>query len=99
MNRIIVESQEDAKALYYEAQGWVALYEGNLIPKPPDEKPRMISLTDFTPSWAGINLTTDEMLNWLDANLKDWLVEARWTPSDSANLCKVYGLLMKRGEQ
>jgi len=74
MSRIIIKSQQDVKALYYEAQSWVDAYEGNLIPKPPDEKPRVIRLTEFTPSWAGINLTTDEMLDWLEANLKDWLV-------------------------
>lgn len=99
MNRIIVKSQQDAKALYYEAQGWVDLYEGNLIAKPPDEEPRIITLTEFTPSWAGINLTTDEMLDWLDANLKDWLVVARWSPSASANLSKVYALLFRGGQQ
>lgn len=99
MNRIIVKSQQDVKALYYEAQGWVALYEHNLVPKPPDEKPRIITLTEFTPSWAETNLTTDEMLNWLDANLKDWLVVAEWTPSASANLSKVYDLLLRGGKQ
>ena len=98
MNRVIVKSQEDAKALYYEVQGGVDLYEGNLIPKPPGEKPRIITLTEFTPSWAGINLTTDEMLNWLDANLKEWLVVANWSPT-SANLSKLYGLLFRGGEQ
>ena len=96
---MIIKSQQDVKALYFEAQGWVDLYEGNLIPKPPDEKPRIIRLTEFTPVWAGINLTTDEMLDWLDANLKDWLVVARWSPSASANLSKLYGLLFKGGEQ
>ena len=96
---ITVQSQQDVKALYYEAQGWVDLYEGNLVPKPPDEKPRIITFTEFTPSWAGTNPTTDEMLNWLDANLKDWLVAARWTPSNSANLSKVYGLLLTGGER
>lgn len=94
MDRIVVKSQRDVKALYYEAQGFVDLYEGNLVPRPPDEKPRIITLTEFTPSWASINLTTDEMLDWLDANLKDWLVAANWTPSKSANLSKVYGLLL-----
>lgn len=97
MNTIIVKSQRDAKALYYEAQGYVALYEGNLILKPADEKPRIITFTEFTPSWAGINLTTDEMLAWLEANLKDWLVVAEWSPSASANLSKVYDLLLRRG--
>ena len=96
---IIVKSQQDVKALYYEARGWVDHYEGILTPKPPDEKPRIITLTEFTPSWAGINLTTDEMLDWLDVNLKDWLVAARWTPSKSANLSKVYGLLLTGGER
>lgn len=95
MNRIIVQSQQDAKALYYEAQGWVDLYEGNLVPKPPDEKPRIIRFTEFTPSWARTNLTTDEMLDWLDINLKDWSVVAEWSPSASANLSRVYGLLLK----
>lgn len=91
---ITVQSQQDVKALYYEAQGFVDLYEGNLVPKPSDEKPRIITLTEFTPSWAGTNLTTDEMLNWFDTNLKDWLVVASWTPSESVNLSKVYGLLL-----
>lgn len=99
MDRIIVKSQEDVKALYYEAQGWVALYEGNLILKPPDTKPRMVRFTEFIPSWAGINLTTDEMLNWLDANLKEWLVVAEWTPSASVNLSKLYRLLFRGGAQ
>ncbi len=99
MDRIIVKSQQDVKALYFEAQGWKDAFEGNLIYKPPDEKPRIITLTEFTPSWAGINLTTDEMLEWLDANLKDWLVAARWTPSESVNLSKVYGLLLTGGER
>lgn len=99
MSKVIVESQQDVKALYYEAQGSVDLYEGNLIPKPPDEKPRMIRLTEFTPFWAGINLTTDEMLDWLGKHLKEWLVVAKWTPSASANLSKLYGLLFKGGEQ
>lgn len=98
MSRIIIQTQRDVKALYYEAQGLVDLYEGNLIPKPPDEKPRIIRLTEFTPSWAGINLTTDDILNWLDTNLKDWLVVARWSPGASASLSKVYGLLLKGGE-
>jgi len=95
---IIVNSQRDAKALYYETQSWVDAYEGNLVSKPPDEKPRTITLTEFTPSWAGVNLTTDEMLNWLDANLKDWLVVANWSPSPSATLSKIYGLLLKGGQ-
>lgn len=99
MNRIIVKSQQDAKALYYEAQGWVDAYEANLVPKPPDEKPRQIILTEFTPSWAGTQLTTDEMLNWLDTNLKDWLIVARWSPDASANLSKLYVLLFRGGEQ
>jgi len=99
MNKIIVRCQRDAKALYYEAQGWVDLYEGNLVPKPPDEKPRVITLTDFTPSWAGINLTTDEMLAWLDKHLQEWLVVANWTPTPSANLSRVYSLLLKGGNQ
>ena len=94
---ITVQSQQDVKALYYEAQGFVDLYEGNLVPKLSDEKPRIITLTEFTPSWAGTNLTTDEMLDWLYINLKDWLVAARWTPSKSANLSKVYGLLLTGG--
>ena len=98
MNKIIVRCQRDAKALYYEAQGWVDLYEGNLVPKPSDEKPRMIRLTEFTPSWAGINLTTDEMLNWLDKHLKDWLVIAKWSPSESANLSRLYALLFRGGK-
>lgn len=96
---ITIQSQQDVKALYYEAQGWVDHYEGNLIPKPPDEKPRIITLTEFTPSWAGTSLTTDEMLDWLDANLKDWLVVAKWSPSNSANLSKVYALLFRGGQQ
>ncbi len=96
---ITVQSQQDVKALYFEAQGWKDALEGNLIYKPPDEKPRIITFTEFTPSWAGTNPTTDEMLNWLDANLKDWLIEANWTPSKSANLSKVYGLLLTGGER
>lgn len=99
MYRIIVKSQRDVKALFYEAQGFVDLYEGNLIPKPPDEEPRIITLTEFTPSWADINLTTDEMLDWLDLHLKEWLVAARWTPSKSANLSTVYRLLLNGGKQ
>ena len=99
MNRIIVKSQQDVKALFYEAQSWVDALEGNLIYKLPDEKPRIITLTEFTPSWAGINLTTDEMLDWLDANLKDWLVVAEWSPSNSDNLSKVYALLFRGGQQ
>ena len=99
MNRIVVKSQQDAEALYYEAQGWVDLYEGNLIAKPPDEEPRIIRLTEFTPSWAGINLTTDEMLDWLARHLQQWLVVAKWSPSASANLSKVYALLLRGGER
>lgn len=99
MNTIIVKTQRDVKALYFECQAWVDHYEGNTVPKPPDEKPRVITLNEFTPSWAGINLTTDEMLDWLNANLKDWLVVAKWTPTASANLSKVYGLLLKGGQQ
>jgi len=98
MNGIVINCQRDAKALYYEAQGWVDAYEGNLIYKSPDEPPRIITFDEFTPSWAGVNLTTDEMLQWLDANLKDWLVEARWTPSTSVSLSRVYSLLLG-GEQ
>lgn len=99
MNRIIVESQQDAKALYYEAQGWVDLYEGNLVPKPPDEKPRTITFNEFTPSWAGTNLTTDEMLDWLGKHLEEWLVVAKWSPSASANLSRLYGSLFRGGQQ
>ena len=99
MNRIIVKSQQDVKALYYEAQGWVALYEHQLVPKPADEKPRIISFTEFTPSWAGINLTTDEMLAWLDKHLEEWLVVAGWHPSPTANLSKIYALLLRGGQQ
>ena len=99
MNRIIVKSQQDVKALFYEAQSWVDALEGNLIYKLPDEKPRIITLTEFIPSWASTNLTTDEMIDWLDANLKDWLIAANWTPSKSANLSKVYGLLLTGGER
>jgi len=97
MDRIVVKSQEDVKALYYEAQSCADLYEGNLIRKPPHKKPRMIRFTEFIPSWAGINLTTDEMLDWLDANLKDWLVVAEWNPTASANLSRLYGLLFRGG--
>ncbi len=95
MSSITVKCQRDVKALYSEAQGWVDLYEGNLVPKPPDEKPRTFTFDEFTPSWAGINLTTDEMLEWLDANLNDWLVATEWSPSASANLSRVYDLLLR----
>ena len=96
-SRIVVQSQQDVKALFQEAQSWKDALEGNLIYK-LDEKPRKIVLTEFTPSWAGTNLTTDEMLDWLDANLKDWLVEAEWSPSTSANLSKIYRFLLKGGD-
>lgn len=99
MEKIIIKSQRDVKALFYEAQSWVDAYEGNLVLKPPDEKPRMIRLTEFTPSWAGINLTTDEMLDWLAWHLQQWLVVAKWSPSASANLSKVYALLFRGGQQ
>lgn len=96
---IVVKSQQDVKALFYEAQSWVDHYEHNLVPKPPDEKPRIISFNEFTPSWSGTNLTTDEILGWLDKHLKEWLVVANWTPSNSANLSKVYGVLLTGGER
>ena len=96
---ITVKSQRDVKALFYEKENRVALYERNLIPKPPDEKPRMLRFDEFTPSWAGFNLSTNEILDWLDANLKDWLIAANWTPSKSANLSTVYRLLLTGGER
>jgi len=99
MSTIVCQSQQDAKALFYETESRVALYEGNLIPKAPDEKPRIITFNEFTPSWAGVNLTTDEMLAWLDKHLQEWLVVANWTPTPSANLSRVYSLLLKGGNQ
>ena len=98
MTGITVRSQRDVKALYHEALSRADAYQGNLIPKPPDEKPRVYTFDDFTPSWAGTNLTTDEMLEWLDDNLNEWLVTTEWSPSASANLSRVYSLLLRGGE-